>query len=375
MQKLLQFFIFFSSIAAVAIAEEAVPNQPFQQFTGKISGNKVRLRIKPDLESQIVGQFNKNDLVLVVGEKGAFWELESPKEIKSYIFRSYLIDNVVEANSVNVRIAPNMDSQVIGKVQKGDKVEGTICPSNPKWIEITTPKHIHFYIAKDFVENAGQAEMFSEMVTKKEKAETNLKVALNAMQTECVKPFEDMKIDPIVSDLETIIKEYSDLPEYTKQATDALALLQDNYLKKKITYLESQNSLSKNECLGPKESEKTLSTKEEKVPSDKVDSWQSLEDKLYATWSTFHPEKTRKDFYEEQKLISVSITGQLESFKQVKNRPGDYILRDENNVPVAYLYSTNVDLEPLIGKNVKILASPRPNNNFAFPAYFVNAVE
>jgi len=42
---------------------------------------------------------------------------------------------------------------------------------------------------------------------------------------------------------------------------------------------------------------------------------------------------------------------------------------------VAYLYSTQVNLEDFVGKRVTLLVSPRPNNNFAFPAYYVFEVE
>jgi len=58
----------------------------------------------------------------------------------------------------------------------------------------------------------------------------------------------------------------------------------------------------------------------------------------------------------------------------VKNRPGDYILYG-SHAPLAYLYSTQVPLDQYEGQIVTLLASPRPNNHFAFPAYFILAVE
>ncbi|MEK7339256.1 MAG: hypothetical protein AABZ92_00910, partial [Verrucomicrobiota bacterium] len=54
----------------------------------------------------------------------------------------------------------------------------------------------------------------------------------------------------------------------------------------------------------------------------------------------------------------------------VKNKPGDFILRDKD-IPLAYVYSTVVNLQDLVGKRVSLIATPRPNNNFAFPSYFV----
>jgi hypothetical protein len=58
----------------------------------------------------------------------------------------------------------------------------------------------------------------------------------------------------------------------------------------------------------------------------------------------------------------------------VKNKPGDFILRNKD-IPVGYVYSTIVNLQSLVGKNVRLIAAPRPNNNFAFKAYYVLAAE
>jgi hypothetical protein len=69
------------------------------------------------------------------------------------------------------------------------------------------------------------------------------------------------------------------------------------------------------------------------------------------------------------------VKGTIESYiDSVKDRPGDYLLHKKDG-QVAYLYSTHGDLNQYIGKNVTIQASPRPNNHFAFPAYFVLSIE
>jgi len=55
-------------------------------------------------------------------------------------------------------------------------------------------------------------------------------------------------------------------------------------------------------------------------------------------------------------------------------KPGNFIVRDRD-MPKAYLYSTMVDLQNYVGKYVTLTLVKRPNNNFAFPAYFVFEVE
>lgn len=88
-----------------------------------------------------------------------------------------------------------------------------------------------------------------------------------------------------------------------------------------------------------------------------------------------HHAKTMDDFYGDQKMKCQAVSGILEAYKEpVKNKPGDFILKD-HDITIAYVYSTQVNLDDFVGKRVSLLVSPRPNNNFAFPAYYVIEVE
>ena len=77
-----------TSYAAPQISKTPVMQQSakkaetFKSFTGKVLANKVRIRSKADLESHIVRQVNKNDLLLVVAEDGDFYAVQPPKETK-----------------------------------------------------------------------------------------------------------------------------------------------------------------------------------------------------------------------------------------------------------------------------------------------------
>jgi hypothetical protein len=68
---------------------------PISPFTGKVRGTKVRLRLDADVESRIIRELDKNELVTIVGEKGNFYAVHSPVESKAFVFRSFF-DNVVE---------------------------------------------------------------------------------------------------------------------------------------------------------------------------------------------------------------------------------------------------------------------------------------
>ncbi len=388
-----------------SIANTTNEEKKFEPFTGKIIGSKVRLRIEPDLNSHIIKELNKKDYLLVVGEDNDFWAVEPPHNIKAYVFRSYVLDNTIEAQRVNIRLYPDVNSPIICQMHAGDKIEGKVSDENRKWLEIIPPSNTKFYVAKEYLSYAGDKHFLSQMEQKKEEVEKLLNSAFFITQEECKKPFDEMQPQNAISQFEAIIQGYLDFDEHVKQAKEGLALLQDTYLQKKIAYLESKNELTEevkkeifsqmnkiektevkdysSDPKAPVKSEPTLWGANGKYIDDKViappstASWAIVEKDLYISWNSYHPDKSIKDFYQEQEVNSEILEGVLEHFSyDIKNKPGDYVLRfEETKVPIAFLYSTHVNLEKYVGQIIKVKASPRPNNNFAFPAYFVNSVD
>jgi hypothetical protein len=350
------------------------PEVPFSPFTGKVKGRKVRMRIQPDLDSRIIKELNKNDFLSVIGDKGEFWAVEPPAGIKSFVFRSFILDNVVEGNRVNVRLEPNLDAPIIGHLNAGDKVDGVISAINNKWLEIAPPSGTRFYVAKEFVEFAGGPEVKHQLDKRRLAAEQLLDATSLLSSAELRKPFEEVDFDRINKGFNIVISDYNDFPEYVEQAKESLASFQEAYLQKRISHLESlpkvETKPAKNDFASDAAALESLYQ-----VSDKMKSWEPIEHALFSSWTKLGENQTLDQYYEEQKLAAVTLTGILEPYNSpVKSKPGDYIIKDKD-LPVAYVYSTVVNLQSLNGKQVKLIASPRPNNNFAFPAYFVLAIE
>jgi hypothetical protein len=351
--------------------------EAFQPFTGRVIANKVRLRVQPDLDSYIFRQATKNDLLLIVGESGDFYQVAPPKDAKAYVFRSYILDNVVEGTRVNVRLEPHVDGPVIGQLQAGDKVDGTICAVNHKWLEIAPPASTRFFVSKEFIANAGGPDYLAAMEKKKRQVEELFVSAQLAAETESKKPYEEMSPQTVIEQLSTIVRSYTEFPQMVERARDCLTTFKDGYLQKKIAYLEAKAQLSgevKEEILARHKSENQELFLPQTAQSESQ-FWSGIEESLYLSWTAFHAGRKIDDFYAEQKANAVQIKGVVELLNHpVKQRPGDYLLRSDA-APVAYLYSTSVDLKEFEGKEVTVQVSPRPNNHFAFPAYFVHAIE
>lgn len=371
----------------------AKKTEHYKSFTGKVAASKVRLRLKPDLDSHILRQVNKNELLLVVGEEGDFYAVEPPKDTKGFVFRSYILDDKVEAQRVNVRLEPHVDAPIIGQLHTGDTVKGQPCALNHKWLAIAPPKGTRFYVSKEYLVQAGGPDYIVTMERRKAQVEEILNSAFLMAETECKKPYEEMSLQPVSEKFQTILRSFSDFPEALSQAKEALALLKETYLNKKIAFLEAKAELSptaKEELLAKHRAENTdlfinapvivdpnlwnkRPTKQE--TGGKPHTWSALEESLYLSWTAFHSDKKIDDYYMEQKANAAVLSGRLEPYTDsVKDRPGDFLLRNDQGI-LAYLYSTQIDLSQYIEQEVTVSVSPRPNNHFAFPAYFVLGVE
>ena len=112
----------------------------FKAFTGKVNGNAVRMRLKADIESDIIRELEKNEFITVLGQHGDFYAVAPPADMKAFVFRSFILDNVVEGNRVNVRLSPDLNAHVVGHLDAGDKILGSLCSDNNKWYKIAPPQ-------------------------------------------------------------------------------------------------------------------------------------------------------------------------------------------------------------------------------------------
>lgn len=368
MNRLFALLMVFSLLTA----EEEIPvstqeSKAIRPFTGKVVGNKVRLRAKPNLNSPIIKELKANDLLIINGEADDFYAVLPAKGTKAYVYRKYVLDHKIDGDRVNVRLSPDTDAPVVAQLHDGDLVEGKLAGQDNKWLEIDIPASAHFYVAKDYIENIGGPDVLAKQEEKQTHVEELLSSAKKSISTEMNKPFPEIKITSIVKKLEEVSAE-KDFPVYSSEAKMLLGTLQDNYLKKKMTYLEEQ---AKKIASSPS-TEASPSSAETQMAT-----WNDQEEQLYLQWQQFHtPEDTQEDFYNAEKENAVTLRGEIQPYKHdVKNRPGDFVLVSSSGVTSAYLYSTKVDLNKYVGQQVNVVALRRPNKNFAFPAYFALEVQ
>jgi hypothetical protein len=350
-------------------AKAPVVKAVFSPFTGKVKGDKVRMRLEPDLEGAVVRELHKHELLSVVGDEGSFWAVASPENVKAYVFRSFVLDNIVEGNRVNVRLLPDLEAPVIGHLNTGDQVKGSLCAANKKWLEIAPPAGVKFYVSKEYIDFAGGPDLKAQADKRKTTLQQLMESASLLSKAELQKPFQEIDFDRLKRSFQLIAQDYADFPHYVEQAKEALAQIQESYLQKRIAHLEAKAGSATTSSEEQQKEEIALS------PTDRMKMWHPVEEALHHAWARAHEEKTLDEYYAHEELSSTHLSGILEAFTApVKNKPGDYILKNKN-LPVAYLYSTQIDLHNYVGKQVTLKGSVRPNHHFAFPAYYVHSVE
>lgn len=377
------------------------PIVPFTSFTGKVTKNKVRLRLQPNLEGPILKELVQGDMLIIIGETEDFYAVQPPTGSKAYVFRTYILDGIVEASRVNARLEPDLDAPVVAQLHSGDHIQGTVSSLNSKWLEIAPPASTRFYVAKDYVEKIGDASLLSIIEKRRNEVNILLNNTYLASQTEMQKSFPEINLDSVYANFNKIITQYTTFPEQVARAKELVASIQDSYLQKKISYLEAKTKIvqddwqTKNSLLNEqmKNQQQKLSHMEQKLQknngnapyiaqvntglSNKMAAWLPMEQAIYENWARSNNNKSKEEYYDILSQSSVALRGIIEPYNRViKNKPGDYILVNQSNhLPIAYLYSTQVNLLDRVGQQVTIYGSPRENNSFAFPAYFVLSIE
>lgn len=353
---------------------------PFTAFTGKILKNKVRMRLQPSLDGTIIRELNADETVMILGETEEFYAVEPPSELKAYIFRTYVLDGIIEGNHVNVRLEPDLSSPVIAQLNSGDTVKGAVSGLDKKWLEIALPATTRFYVAKDYIEKIGDASLMANLKRRREEAAAILNMARLNSQIELQKPFDQIQLEGINQKLNLVATKYSDFPAESAKAKELLTSIQNSYLNKKIAYMESQHHQQQHSQ--QKEERAAIPEFSNQKPktalvNSKMASWIPLEQSIYEEWKIQNGNMSIEEYYTQSAQGALELHGVIEPYNRtVKNKPGDYVLTSQTtHLPIAYLYSTQANLQDRSGEEVTIRVLPRNNQNFAYPAYFVLSIE
>lgn len=332
-----------TSLSAVDREEDLLPT--LFPFMGETTTSKVRLRLSPHiLEDNIFRELFREEPLIILGEEEEFYRVLPPHGEKGYVFRTYLLDGYVQGENVNLRIAPDLHARIITQVGRGEYLRGKIASQDYRWMEVNLPSTFFFYVAKGFIARRGDVREVSAFQEKSMLLEEERKkLALYATGG-------NKKGEELSSLYEELIGRAHFHPFLREQ------IIQDQVL--------FREAWQKRETSLPKQEE----NEEEKMEKS---SWEEKEERLFCQWLSDHPKGSWEQFYECQRAEGEILSGRIALYyKELTEKPGDFLLLNEQGRAIAYLYSNQIHLEEKVGELVCLLGARRPNYGFALPAYY-----
>lgn len=352
-----------------------------QAFTGKVRVHCAALRAAPTAEALAVFECERALLIRVTGSEGEFYQILPPDGLKAYIARKFVADGKVKGQHVNLRARPNTESAILSQVNEGDAITTAPLAKAPDWLELTYPADRKLYIRKDLVEQVGDESAYSALRSQQGEIAQYLQEA-RAMTQEARAQFANQTADPTSWDrIQTAYERALQLalssPAFTEMAHDIVQQQQVAFreyqkwfseFKPQLTTQELPQSAAKGRAQGLT----PTSEPESAAPSH----WAEIEQLRANQWLDTHPEKSESHYRQEQEQQSEALEGAIAPYirTDLRQKPGDFLLY-RNDAPTAYLYSSQLDLGEFVGKTCKLRAIKRDDMGFALPAYCVLSIE
>ncbi|MFH1202293.1 MAG: SH3 domain-containing protein [Candidatus Omnitrophota bacterium] len=159
MKKIIFVFLILGLFITASFAQEE------SNFTGVINGKDVNVRAGANINFEIITKLNKGDFVEVLSKSFDWYKIKLPKDSSCFVNKSYvLIENdnsgKINANRVNIRAKPTVNSTILGQFNKNDNAD--ILAKEGNWYKIGVPnncfgwvnvKYISYYMKKTGAQN------------------------------------------------------------------------------------------------------------------------------------------------------------------------------------------------------------------------------
>lgn len=191
---------FFASVVSQACLCCALASD-FTVFTGQVNADGINVRVDATVGSLVACTLDKGELVEVVSESYGWYKIRLPKTAPSYI-KKELVECInkspsgnccggkATANRVNVRIAPDLSSWPIGRVDKDTVVN--ITGDEGGWYKIEPVHQSYAWINKKFVnkeivvsEKATNESIFSPPIAQEQLSKDDDRIVVEGI----VKPY------------------------------------------------------------------------------------------------------------------------------------------------------------------------------------------
>lgn len=159
----------------------------------KAIADRINVRARPEVNSEIVTQLKLDEDVIILGEEGEWTKIAAPMHSKCWVNIEGIENNIITKNSVNLRCGPGLAFPVLITLKKGTKIN--IVETFNEWVRIDPPIEFGVWVNSKYLESGKKAQEKEEKEQPKDVSETTVAKE----ETETSEPAEEQKpIEPVI---------------------------------------------------------------------------------------------------------------------------------------------------------------------------------
>lgn len=201
-------------------------------FVGRVTGNRVNVRVGSNANTAVVTQLNKGKLVLVLEEDDAFFFIEPPEGTTFWIYSRLVRDGWPKSDDVNVRSGPGTHYPIVCQVDKNTSLD--IVEEKEKWIRIRPPQGSTAKINKDYVVYFSTPENYAAKLEEEKISQEQFKEIEAFRRVELNKSMMEINFDLLLGKYQNLLDQFPGSP-----LTDKIeARIKDTQSKKEVAERE-----------------------------------------------------------------------------------------------------------------------------------------
>lgn len=185
-----------------------------EETTATVKANRVNVRGQATLNSEVVTQLREGESITVLeeitlqkpapGEPAKWAKIALPANTPVWLYASFVENGEITANRLNVRSGPGENFSVLGRVEKGTKVQ--VIRTLDDWMEIVAPAGTYAFVSSDLLDMKPAAPVEIAKTTEPKKEEAKPKPVAPSEPAKKMEPAEPLPTVQVESPAQPVTK-------------------------------------------------------------------------------------------------------------------------------------------------------------------------
>lgn len=138
------------------VVETPLPPQTNEVVKVKVTGDRVSLRAKPDINSELLDRAMRGEELVLLGETNEWVAVQAPDSLDFWVSGEYVQNGIVVPAKLNIRSGPSQNYSVVYVANQGEPV--ALRGEFNDWIKIAPPTGSRVWISEKYVETIAPPE-------------------------------------------------------------------------------------------------------------------------------------------------------------------------------------------------------------------------